>query len=267
MPISPIVACPRQVALEQALAPYYEQLNSHRLYRLLTDADAVHQFMQVHVFAVWDFQSLLKSLQSHLTCVQVPWVPTADPVSRRLINEIVLNEESDEDSRGGHTSHYELYLQAMRESGASTEVIHSFVEQVAQGTGLNEAFKAPAIPPEVHAFVGSTMDIIETAQPHRIAAAFAYGREEAVPVMFLKLVEQLASQSQSDWQTFLFYLERHIGLDSEEHGPQAKQVVSRLCKDDDARWLEAQESATQSLIARLQMWDQVAKRLAPSMTR
>ena len=88
---------------------------------------AIANFMETHVYAVWDFMSLVKALQIDLTSVKLPWVPTKDNVSRRLINEIVLGEESDIDQDDNPTSHYELYLEAMETIGADTGKIKNFV--------------------------------------------------------------------------------------------------------------------------------------------
>lgn len=257
----PSRSCGDQNSVELALESYYGRLRSHRIYELLADTEAVCKFMETHVFAVWDFQTLLKALQSHLTCVGVPWVPTPDTISRRLINEIVLSEESDEDPQGGYASHYEIYLRAMEECGSSTKPIRKFVKKIKLGNSVKQVLKENEIPRGVDSFVSTTMGIVGTKEVHKIAAAFAYGREEAVPLMFLELVQQLSKQSQGSWDTFLHYLERHIGLDSEEHGPQAKQLVQRLCGNDSNLWSESFESAKESLVARLSLWDQFAEGL------
>jgi len=247
--------------MELALEPLYSRLRAHKIYGLLADADTVRLFMKTHIFAVWDFQSLLKSLQNHFTCVRVPWVPSADTVSRRLVNEIVLGEESDIDPQGGFASHYEIYLRAMEECGASTSPIREFVNQVEKGESVDKGLAGPEIPKGVKGFVSKTMEIVESEGAHKIAASFAYGREEAVPLMFLELVRQLSKQADGSWGTFLFYLERHIGLDSEEHGPQAKQLVMRACQGKPELWNEALEAAKQSLEARLELWDQFVEQL------
>ena len=247
--------------MELALESYYGRLRSHRIYELLSDTETVCRFMETHVFAVWDFQTLLKALQCHLTCVELPWVPTPDTISRRLINEIVLSEESDEDPQGGYASHYEIYLRGMEECGSITTPIREFVQKVELGNPIRKVLKEQEIPGGVESFVSTTMDIVETKEVHKIAAAFAYGREEAVPLMFLELVEQLSKQSQASWATFLYYLERHIGLDSEEHGPQAKRLVQRLCGNNPDLWRESFESAKESLEARLRLWDQFVEGL------
>ena len=99
-----------------------ERLISHPLYDELRDEESLRIFMRSHVFCVWDFQCLLKALQRKVTCVDVPWLPTADPEARRMVNEIVLDEESDEAPGGGHLSHFELYLQAMEDCGADADI-------------------------------------------------------------------------------------------------------------------------------------------------
>src|SRR6185437_5865492 len=100
--------------LKSAVEPARLKVVSHPLYQELNSLEAVVTFMVHHVFAVWDFMSLLKTLQSSLTCVQVPWVPSGPTASRRLINDIVLVEESDE-LGAGFISHFELYLAGMRQ--------------------------------------------------------------------------------------------------------------------------------------------------------
>jgi len=92
-------------------------LLTHRLYPALSTTEHLALFMEYHVFAVWDFMSLLKALQMRLTCVGVPWLPIGDARVRRLVNQIVLGEESDCTPDGSAISHFELYLQAMREVG------------------------------------------------------------------------------------------------------------------------------------------------------
>ena len=86
----------------ESLRPLRQQVVEHPVYRHIETLADVRLLMEHHVFAVWDFMSLLKALQRHLTCVTVPWVPQGDRHSRRLINEIVLAEESDEECGGGY---------------------------------------------------------------------------------------------------------------------------------------------------------------------
>ena len=234
-----------------------ERLMSHPLYDELQDDQSLRIFMRSHVFCVWDFQSLLKALQRRVTCVEVPWLPTADPEARRLVNEIVLDEESDEAPGGGHLSHFELYLQAMEECGADAGAIRAFIGDLRTGTHLREALVRPALPSGVADFVGTTMDIADSGQVHRIAAAFAYGREEIIPSMFRHLVNRLAEMAPQRWSTFRFYLDRHIEHDEETHGPFARALVSRLCGSEELLWTEAQETARHSLVARIQLWDDI----------
>src|SRR5882724_6088954 len=75
------------------VADLVEAVRTHPLYEHVSDEHSLRLLMRTHVFAVWDFQSLLKSLQRSLTCVEVPWLPTADAEARRFVNEIVLEEK------------------------------------------------------------------------------------------------------------------------------------------------------------------------------
>ena len=241
--------------IEARIGPLRARLAAHPLYRSIRTEAHLRIFMQSHVFAVWDFMSLLKSLQSRLTCVSVPWLPTPYPASRRFVNEIVLGEESDE-YQGVPLSHFELYLQAMRQAGASTAAIESFAARL-PAMEIGQALSAPSIPAGARAFVSSTFTLIAQGQLHALAAAFTFGREDLIPDMFRALVHDLSAQNNNNLATFLWYLERHIEVDGEDHGPLSLRMVADLCGQDEHKWQEAAQAAAEALEARLQLWDAV----------
>lgn len=254
-------ATPRKFRID--VSDLVEDLRQHPLYEHVNDEADLRILMTSHVFAVWDFQCLLKALQRELTCVDVPWLPTADPQARRFVNEIVLDEESDQAPGGGYLSHFELYLQAMAESGADRLPIDRFLDSIRSGVRFEQAISAETIPPGVAQFVRCTLDIALSGQPHRIAAAFALGREDVIPAIFRRVVERLALVAPDRWSTFEYYLKRHIGHDEDVHGPLALRIFERLCGDDDDQaWAEAAQAARESLQARLTLWDNLVETLA-----
>ena len=239
-----------------------ERLVGHPIYNLVTSPERMKAFMEAHIWAVWDFQSLLKAVQQQLSCVTVPWTPTSDSEARRLINEIVLDEESDELPNGSFASHFELYLRSMEVAGAATGPIVRVIEQIKAGVDLSEALLDPSIPPESREFVNRSFSIINSGSSHRIVAAFTYGREDVIPDMFRQFVGRLASYSPEIWGQFRFYLERHIEHDDEHHGPVCRRIVATMCGNDPIKWAEASESARLALEARIHLWDALAVRLA-----
>ncbi|MFN9952731.1 MAG: DUF3050 domain-containing protein, partial [bacterium] len=119
----------------------------------MTSTQNLARFMEYHVWAVWDFMSLLKALQKHLTCTAIPWVPVGDAETRFLINEIVVGEESDVNRHGARTSHFEMYLEAMREVGASTTAITAFIDHVVRGVPVADAMQLVGTPKAAQDFV------------------------------------------------------------------------------------------------------------------
>ena len=239
--------------LEAAVREARENVTSHPIYQSLDTIEAINVFMAHHVFAVWDFMSLLKSLQRNLTCVELPWVPTGPTGSRRLINDIVLVEESDE-LRGGFISHFELYVEGMRESGADTSAIEGFVEALRAGTPVPQALVAANVPGPSADFARTTMSIIDAAPVWCQAGAFAFGREDLIPDMFDKVIK-VSEQHGNRLDTFCDYLARHIEVDGEEHTPMAMQMLADLCGDDERRWDQCAESINLALAARARLWD------------
>ncbi|MEU2426262.1 DUF3050 domain-containing protein [Streptomyces sp. NPDC007851] len=228
-----------------------KEVTAHPLYRRISDRDRLATFMTHHVFAVWDFMSLLKSLQRELTCVDVPWVPRGSAVARRLVNDIVLVEESDA-LDGGFTSHYELYRAAMGEAAADTVPVDTFVALVAEGHDVPAALRVAQVPAPAAEFVRTTFGIIADRPLHCRAAAFAFSREDLIPDMFDQVVGE---EGTGRFPLFRDYLARHIEVDGEEHTPMALQMVADLCGDDEQRWAEAVETVLVALEARCRLWD------------
>lgn len=238
--------------IETHIAPLKDALATHPIYASLGSIEDVRTFMEYHVFAVWDFMSLLKALQRDLTSIDVPWRPVGSPSVRRFVNSIVLEEESDE-AAGRPASHYELYLDAMREIGADTKPAERFVKAITDITSLDAALARKDVPPAARAFVRTTFDFIATGKPHVIAAAFTYGREEPIPDMFRALLERIGRQG-GNVETMTLYLERHIHLDEADHGPMAEAMLRELCGKDRTKWREASDAAALALEARLALW-------------
>jgi Protein of unknown function (DUF3050) len=204
--------------------------------------------MEYHVFAVWDFMSLIKTLQ-HEACPSTKlWVPTRGNRSHiaRIINEIVLCEESDVTPDGkGSISHFDLYLQAMTEIGANTTPILSFIETL----------EWDLIPEGAYQFVSSTMHTIDQG-PHCVAASFCYGRETVIPDMFKRILRQL-NISALDAPKFYYYLQRHVEVDGEDHGPKAEMLLDFFCENDPIKALQAEKAAIEAIQARVKLFDHI----------
>lgn len=247
-------------AVRARIAPARQALLAHPVHASMGSLDDVRRFMASHVFAVWDFMSLLKRLQRDLTCVDVPWVPVGDAEVRFLINEIVCGEESDVGPDGLRTSHFDLYLRAMREAGADIGPVGRAVELARQGPPAARALTAAGAPPAAAAFSAANFALAARGRIHEVAAAFTFGREDLIPDMFTGLVGRLSREHPGRLDTFRYYLDRHIEVDGGHHGALSLRMVSLLCGDDDRRWEEAAAAAEGSLLARIALWDGVAVR-------
>ena len=239
---------PKINLLNSNLTKYREEIVNHPLYKKLNSVEDIAVMMEHHVYAVWDFMSLLKALQSLLTCTTSPWKPVGDGKIRQLVNSIVLEEESDVDKENNPLSHYEMYIDAMKQCGANTSAIESFVSNVS-------TTNMPSVNDGVDAFLKTTFNVIESNETHKIASAFTFGREDLIPDMFTAIVNEYNTENNLD--KFVYYLERHIELDGGEHGPLALELISNLCGDDDNKWKEVEETAVACLVARKKLWDSI----------
>lgn len=249
------------------LAPVRERLNAHPVYGSLTSIDDLRCFMSHHIYSVWDFMSLAKYLQGRIAPTTIPWVPVGNPAIRRFINEITLEEESDlglPDSEGRETyaSHFELYCQAMAEIGVDTTCSMAFLENVKQ-KGITVALEAREVPAPAKQFMTTTFDFIASHKPHVVAAAFALGREHVIPQMFRAFLAKM-SISKEVAPAFHYYLERHIHLDEDSHGPLSLLMLEELCGGDPVRIKEAEVAASAAVEARIRFWDGVQQAIQTS---
>lgn len=248
--------------LSAAIAPYRTQIINHKVYSQIQSIEDVQIFMQHHVFAVWDFMSLLKFLQQKLTCTTTPWVPAGNANTRFLINEIVVGEESDVDAMGNRISHFELYLQAMQQCGASTANITTFIKHLLNGVSVNEALVMAGAPESAKQFVLSTFDIINSDKDYLAAAVFTFGREDLIPGMFMSIINDMNQNFPDIVGTFKYYLDRHIEIDGGHHSHLALQMVEALCGNDELKWQQAEQAVVTALQMRIMLWDGVYQQIA-----
>jgi hypothetical protein len=241
--------------LKNQIKPLRDQLIQHELYKNINTLDELTVFMDHHVFAVWDFMSLLKSLQQKLTCTVTPWMPTGNANTRYLINEIVTGEESDVDEQGNRTSHFELYLRAMQQAGSQATAINNLFNELNFGKHVDEALIIAEIPLAARNFMQHTFDVIGTNKNHVQAAVFTFGREDLIPGMFVSMVKEINKQLPGKVDILLYYLERHIEVDGDHHSQLAYQMTAELCGDEDQKWEEATVAVKEALQARIALWD------------
>ncbi|NEX22197.1 DUF3050 domain-containing protein [Thiorhodococcus mannitoliphagus] len=243
------------------LEPLRAQLDGHAIYGAIQGVKDLQTFMQHHVFSVWDFMSLIKYLQRAIAPVQVPWAPASDPSLRYFINQLTLEEESDaiplDAGETLYASHFELYLRSMREIGADAEMPLRFLELVAE-QGVDKALYADMVPLPARYFTETTFCFIREDKPHLVAAALAIGRENLIPGMFRKFLDRMGIDAKQA-PTFHAYLNRHIHLDEDFHGPLSLKLLETLCGDDPKRIEEAETAAEEALCARIRFWDGVVE--------
>ena len=248
--------------LRAAHDPFHQRLEHHAVFGRLVDESSLRAFTELHVYAVWDFMSLIKSLQGSLTGNLVPWVPSRDYEATRLVNAIVLAEECDRRQEGvGYASHFQLYREAMVRIGAKTAAVDQFVRELQAGTRWQRALQNAEIPVAAERFIRHTLRTAEMAEPHQVAAAFLFGREAVLSTRFRPDLERLQRDRNIDTSGLLFYLERHMEVNRHQHASASERLVAVLCGEDDARWRQAEKTAKDCLEERLMLWDAVVKEI------
>ncbi|WP_299871308.1 DUF3050 domain-containing protein [uncultured Cocleimonas sp.] len=231
-----------------------QKLEDHPIYEAVESIEDLQCFMQHHVYSVWDFMSLVKYVQATVAPAKAPWLPGGDSNVQRFINELVLEEETDEGINGeGYSSHFELYQQAMLEIGADISMSNAFLDNVRQ-QGLKQALYMGNIPNLCRDFTEVTFSCIAADKAHEVAASLALGREHIIPTMFRAILNR-TGVSESQAPTFHYYLNRHVHMDEEVHGPLSLRLLNGLCDGDTVKIDEAIIAAQTAVEARVKLWD------------
>ena len=242
------------------LQSFKQRLEQHPVYAAVSRIEDLRCFMQHHVYSVWDFMSLIKYLQNAVAPSRYPWTPDGDGSVRRFINELVLEEESDQalpgpDGAQGYSSHFELYCSAMQEIGADHREPLDFIETL-RASGLETALARDSVPAPSRQFTRTTFAFIDSDKPHVVAAALALGREHIIPCMFRAFLRNFGVTAEQA-PAFHYYLNRHVHLDEDFHAPLSLRLLNSLCGGDPVRQAEAVQAAEQAVEARIAFWDGV----------
>lgn len=247
--------------LKKNIEPLRQEIINHKVYSAIKSIDDLKIIMQYHIYAVWDFMSMLKSLQNNLTCTTIPWFPKGTADTRYLINEIVVAEESDLDIDGKRKSHLEMYLDAMNQCGADTPKIEKFTNQLKINSDFKKAYHNAETPLEASNFVNYTFEIIKSNKPYLQSAILTFGREDLIPGMFLTLINEIHKNFPNAISKFKYYIERHIEIDGGHHGDLSLQMTTTLCGENEQFWKEAELAVIQSLEKRMELWDGIFKEI------
>ena len=248
--------------IEGKIKSLRDKLLNHRLYSNIERIEDLQIFTENHIYAVWDFMSLLKALQIKLTCTKTPWVPNNNSQTAYLINEIVLAEETDVNQLGERKSHYELYIDAMIDIGAKIEFSTKNINEIASSKNVFASIDNLELHKNIKEFLRFTFSVIEEGKPHKIAAIFTFGRENLIPNMFNEILREFEKNiKDKDISKLIYYFERHIELDEDEHGPMALEMVSMLAENDQKKWDEIEKISIEALEKRILLWDAINDQL------
>lgn len=240
----------------EIIQSFKDQLERHQIYEAIETINDLRCFMEHHVYSVWDFMSLIKYLQSIIAPTNSPWTPDGDANVKRFINELVLEEETDETNISGeYSSHFELYHQAMIEIGADISPSSNFIKTV-KDSGIKKALDSDFIPSASKNFTSTTFQFINNNKSHEVAAALALGREHIIPCMFRSILKK-TGVTDRDAPIFHFYLNRHIGLDEDFHAPLSLRLLNSLCDGNEVKIKESIVAANFAVQARIKFWDEV----------
>ena len=106
---------------------------------------------------------------------------------------------------------------------------------------------------EVKSFLKHDLKVSINGTLPEIIGAFTLGREKVIPNMFSYILPAINETSTSKY--LITYLERHIDIDGDRHGPLSMKLLNASC--DKKQLSLAYATAIKSLELRLLVWDKI----------
>jgi hypothetical protein len=91
-----------------------------------------------------------------------------------------------------------------------------------------------------------------------VVAIFYFGRENLIPQMFERFINQSSIKST---QYLKYYLQRHIEIDSEDHGPKMLKLLNFVTNNNTQNIKNCINIGIDSIIKRTELWDNILIRL------
>ena len=232
-----------------------QKITTHPLFANKLEREHICKFMESHIFAVWGFMSILKSLQKMITPNNLPWIPNRNTKNGlvNFVNEIILCEESDFIEGIGYISHFEIYLLAMKHIGAETDQLDKLTSKISDKGYSEKYIDDIDASDEVKSFLKHDLDVSINGTLPEIVGAFTLGREKVIPNMFSYILPAIEESSSS--HHLITYLKRHIDIDGDRHGPLSMKLLDVSCNKEQLNLAYA--AAIKSLDLRLLVWDKV----------
>jgi hypothetical protein len=229
-------------------------LINHPLYNSIKTEEDVRIYMFNQVWCVWDFMTLVKSIQLNIVPSNILWMPPKYPELGAYIYEVLLTEETDKGYNSEtNSSHFQTYLKAMYESKVDTSSVAAFIKLLENGFDFGTATEKCGIHDEAKEFISTTFEFAKS-ELHISTAVFCLSREGVIPDIFMNLLANVSLSN--NFKIFNWYLNRHIYLDSQSHGPLSiklfKTIVDTPKKQD-----EALHASLKALKARNKFFDYI----------
>jgi len=109
------------------------------------------------------------------------------------------------------------------------------------------------IPANTFEFVEHTMQVVEHGSTAEVGASFLFGREDPIPTMFQKLLSQF-NKEKVPCDNLKLYLQRHIDVDEDSHGPMADLMLGKLCTTEE-KCEKALNVVKELIEMRVHLWD------------